>query len=126
MFPYSFGNSRESGSTQSEGWANWKLVTSTDAGCPFDGGAIQGRGPRHMRFCRPDRSSIVCHVGLLCETVLSRDESGIVQETTHGLHVERPCKKESLAGVDVLGRQLHTLAVVLDAFGDGFEPERLA
>ena len=50
----------------------------------------------------------------------------ILQETADGLHVEWPCKEESLASVDVLGGELRTLVVVLDALGDGFEPERLA
>ena len=49
-----------------------------------------------------------------------------VQETVHRLHIEWSGEQETLASIDVFGGQLYTLSVVLDAFGNSFEPERFA
>jgi hypothetical protein len=48
--------------------------------------------------------------------------TGLLQQAIHGLHVEWPGEEESLSGVDILGLEQDTLTVVLDTFGDDFEP----
>jgi len=64
-----------------------------------------------------------------CSTLLRvslRPAELFVQQATYGLHVEWPCEEKSLRCVDIFGRQPHALAVVLDAFSDGFETKRFA
>src|SRR5665213_539094 len=84
--------------------------------------ASMGAGPQRRGASNVGTETQRLKLGRLCQRAMT----GLLQQAIHGLHVERPGEEESLSGVYVLGGQLDTLTVVLDAFGDGFEPEGLA